>query len=87
MAYRDFQDAAGVAWTVWDTYPSRPELMDVEWRGGWLTFQSGTTRRRLAPIPAGWTEAPPSRLELMCKAAELSRRETPPYGNASSASE
>jgi hypothetical protein len=84
MAYRDFQDSAGVTWTVWDTYPSRPEAMDPEWRAGWLTFQSETARRRLTPVPAGWTEAPPSRLELMCKAAEPSRRETPPYGMESS---
>ena len=87
MAYREFQDSAGATWTVWDTYPSRPEGMDEAWRGGWLTFQCGTARRRLAPVPKGWTEAPVSRLELMCKAAEVSSRATPPKGIESSANE
>jgi len=87
MAYREFQDSEGVPWTVWDTYPSRPELMDSDWRGGWLTFKSGTACRRLAPVPAGWRDASASRLELMCKAAAPSRRETPPFGTQSTRGE
>lgn len=87
MAYREFQDSAGVTWTVWDTFPSRPEVMDPEWRSGWLTFQTGAARRRLAPIPPDWTEVSPSRLELMCKAAVPSRRDTPAYGSEWSAGE
>ena len=81
MAYREFRDSAGVSWTVWETYPTKPEMMEPVWRGGWLTFQSGTIRRRLAPIPKGWADALPIRLELMCKAAEASTlRETPARG-------
>lgn len=87
MAYREFQDAAGISWTVWETYPSRPEVVDGAWRSGWLTFQSGTARRRLAPIPKGWMEAPASRLELMCRAAEASFRMTPPGGTDTSIGE
>lgn len=87
MAYREFIDSAGEPWTVWDTYPTRPSGMDPKWREGWLTFQAGTTRRRLAPIPTNWTEASLSRLELMCKAAEPSPRQTPPFGSESSPSE
>lgn len=87
MAYREFLDSEGVSWTVWDTYPTRPTTMEPDWRDGWLTFQSGATRRRLAPIPQGWAEALPSRLELLCKAAEPVRRETPPYGTESAPSE
>jgi len=83
MAHREFEDSAGVAWTVWETYPSRPEVMDPVWRGGWLTFQNGIVRRRLAPIPKGWTDASSSRLELMCKSAELTRRDTPAGGTES----
>lgn len=83
MAHREFDDSAGLTWTVWETYPSRPEVMDAAWRGGWLTFQNGTIRRRLAPIPNGWTEASPSRLELMCKNAELTLRDTPAKGTES----
>jgi hypothetical protein len=87
MAYREFEDSAGSTWTVWDTYPSRPEGMDDSWRGGWLTFESGGIRRRLAPIPKGWTEAPASRLELMCKVAEASPRATPAKGTELSPNE
>lgn len=87
MAYREFRDSAGVSWKVWDTYPTRPETMEPEWRQGWLTFQSGAVRRRLAPIPSNWADAAQSRLELMCKAAEASRRDTPPSGTESSAGE
>ena len=70
-------------WTAWDTHPSRPEFMDPVWRDGWLTFESATARRRLAPIPKGWSEAAPTKLELMCKTAAPSRRETPPHGSKS----
>ena len=87
MPYREFQDSAGLTWTVWDTYPTKPEVIDPRWRGGWLAFQSGTVRRRLAPIPKGWIDASPSRLELMCKAAESTPRETPARGTESSPSD
>ena len=87
MAYREFQDSAGVALTVWDTRPSRTVGMEPKWHEGWLTFQSGTTRRRLAPVPKDWTEVSTSRLELMCKAAEPSRRDTPPSGTESTTDE
>jgi hypothetical protein len=78
MAYLEFQDSAGLTWRVWDTYPSRPEVIDTAWRDGWLTFECGAVRRRLTPIPNGWAEAEPPRLELMCKVAEPSRPETSP---------
>ncbi|HEX4685060.1 MAG TPA: hypothetical protein VH277_20245 [Gemmatimonadaceae bacterium] len=80
MASRVFQDSAGTTWTVWETYPTRPTTVPAAWRGGWLTFQSGTDRRRLAPIPKGWNESADPRLELMCKAAEAFSRATPIKG-------
>jgi len=87
MAYREFKDSAGTAWVVWDTHPARAETLEPDWRDGWLTFQADGTRRRLAPVPKGWTEATPERLELMCKAAQPSVRETPARGIESSALE
>ena len=78
MSYVEFQDSGGLTWKVWDTYPSRPEIIDTAWREGWLTFECGATRRRLAPIPKDWMEAAPPRLELMCKVAEPARSETSP---------
>src|SRR5918999_2144162 len=71
MPLRELTDSAGVAWRVWDTIPSAESVYDEHMRGGWLTFQnSAGSRRRLAPIPRGWEEAPVERLELMCRAAE-----------------
>lgn len=41
---------------------------------GWLAFQSGTERRRLAPIPADWTELTSSELlELLHRADQRAR--------------
>jgi len=85
MAYREFQDSGGLTWAVWETYPSRPDVVNADWRAGWLTFRSGTQRRRLAPIPKGWEEATPNRLELMCKAAEPSRPDVSDSGDESAA--
>jgi hypothetical protein len=82
VPYREFQDSAGSAWRVWDTYPTRPDTMAAKWRGGWLTFEGPAGRRRLAPIPKGWAEAPAARLELMCRGAEPALRATPPRGTA-----
>jgi hypothetical protein len=76
MAIREFTDSAGVAWRVWATRPPQAGAGYHEsFRSGWLTFESATgSRRRLAPIPRGWEDAPRERLELMCRAAEAVRR-------------
>lgn len=68
MALREFTDDRGERWRVWDTVPVRLEGMG-EFRSGWLTFDNGTERRRLAPVPPGWAELPPSRLELLLRVA------------------
>ena len=36
---------------------------------GWLAFQSGTARRRLAPIPDGWATRPDEELVRLCREA------------------
>lgn len=36
---------------------------------GWLTFQTGAQRRRLAPVPADWEAMPPSTLDELCRRA------------------
>jgi hypothetical protein len=57
---------------VWETRPTsdnvRPEL-----RGGWLTFEQGDARRRLAPIPDGWADLPDPELRRLCSAAQQER--------------
>jgi hypothetical protein len=62
---RFLTDADGAEWTIWEVKPrlqsasvplitSLPPLAD-ELRDGWLTFQSETERRRVAPAPTGWS--------------------------------
>ena len=36
---------------------------------GWLTFLSGTEKRRLSPIPQGWMEATEADLRELCDQA------------------
>jgi hypothetical protein len=74
MAVREFVDSSGVKWRVWNTRPSRGEMLSGEFEHGWLTFESPTSLRRCTPIPAGWETAPVDRLELMCRAATETRR-------------
>jgi hypothetical protein len=70
---REFTDSAGVAWRVWSTVPRADAVYDESLRSGWLTFESADTRKRLVPIPRGWEDATPERLDLMCRAAEVVR--------------
>jgi hypothetical protein len=81
MAVREFVDSSGVKWRVWNTRPSRGEMLSGEFEHGWLTFESAASLRRCTPIPAGWETAPPDRLELLCRVATETRRQTPSSGS------
>jgi len=69
MALREFDDEAGTRWIVWDTIPANTIGLTDEYRRGWLTFDSGADRCRLAPIPPDWTELPNERLTLLLRVA------------------
>jgi hypothetical protein len=69
MALRDFDEPAGTHWIVWDTIPDNTIGLTEEYRRGWLTFDNGTDRCRLAPIPPNWTELPTDRLPLLLRVA------------------
>lgn len=71
MAYVEFTDRAGRSWRVWHTIPSDDVVRSLpdDWKGGWLTFESGDEKRRLAPVPEGWDDLRPERLELLCRVA------------------
>jgi hypothetical protein len=59
MAFREFRDEVGTAWTVWDTYPQSAHTVGMPaLKGGWLTFEAGSERRRLVPAPVAWVDAP-----------------------------
>jgi hypothetical protein len=79
MPVREFVDSSGVKWRVWNTRPSRGEMLSGEFEHGWLTFQSVTSLRRCTPIPPDWETAPPTRLEQICRQAPEIRR-TPSTG-------
>ncbi|CAA9319912.1 MAG: hypothetical protein AVDCRST_MAG89-1599 [uncultured Gemmatimonadetes bacterium] len=56
MAHREFMDAAGSRWQVWDTRPRSKAEVRARYAGGWLSFESDGERRRLHPIPDRWEE-------------------------------
>ena len=41
-----------------------------EYNDGWLCFESEGEKRRLVPVPEGWTEAGPDRLSSYLQAAK-----------------
>ena len=70
MPLREFVDASGVSWRVWDTAPGRLDGLALAYQRGWLTFDNGTERFRLAPIPADWDALSDERLALLLRVAE-----------------
>lgn len=78
MASREFIDSQGVAWTVWSVVPgemsstlARLSGQGSERRMPWLVFQSAEgEKRRLVPIPDGWTDSDAYTLERWTMRAE-----------------
>jgi hypothetical protein len=79
VAIRDFTDGDGVRWSVWSTLPTAKGVVG-SLRQGWLTFEAGGDRRRLAPIPLNWENASLSELRAMCARAGRLQR-TPATGS------
>lgn len=48
--------------------------LPVQFRGGWLAFQSQVESRRLAPIPTDWASLPDSELAVLVRSAPPTRR-------------
>ena len=77
MALREFTDADGRRWEVWDIRPTLSYSLvteaEVEGARGWLAFKSRDgERRRLAPIPVapeGWSAATEAQLCSWCAEA------------------
>jgi hypothetical protein len=83
MPFREFDDAAGVRWVVWSTVPTNGVALSSGMETGWLTLESSTERRRIAPIPEGWATASDARLEQLLKVAAQVPRTDPIVGVAS----
>jgi len=77
MGLREFEDTEGRSWRVWDTMPVRAGGIIDESQGGWLTFDNGAERWRLAPIPRGWEMLPAERLVLLLRHAHPAGRREP----------
>ena len=70
MARRRFTDAKGIDWEVFDVIvraePNQRRLAHSQQLAAtkaWLVFESANERRRLAPFPIAWEEAPNAELE------------------------
>src|SRR4051812_32594458 len=73
VASRSFEDSSGILWEVFEVRRTSATPGGVS-RGlerGWLTFQSTVGKRRLAPFPAGWSDAEASELERLCATARV----------------
>lgn len=81
---REFKDPTGKIWRVWDVYPSLRAksaagtddtsqicvpFPNRELSDGWLCFESGSEKRRLAPIPPEWEICGTSMLAELCDRA------------------
>jgi hypothetical protein len=50
---------------------ARPRgVLRPEFERGWLCFDAGMFRRRLAPVPTGWEDCSDAELEALCGRAE-----------------
>ena len=59
MAHRRITDDNQKVWDVWEVNVSgstRRIVVPADMQSGWLAFQCGEERRRLAPPPASWNE-------------------------------
>lgn len=68
---RRFTDERGTEWRVFEMHStslseSSRHSLPAHWREGWLVFENGEERRRLAPIPAQWEELPEDRMRELC---------------------
>jgi hypothetical protein len=72
---RTFQDDSGGTWSVYEVSADtlsfgRRNFLPSDFREGWLVFESGEVRRRLAPRPPEWQDFPVSALRQLLERAE-----------------
>src|SRR5438094_5976562 len=80
MAVREFTDSLGRQWRAWDVTPDdlSPRTKDEDYLAqldhtGWIVFETraGDDKRRLYPIPKGWSELPDAELGVLLEKAEV----------------
>lgn len=82
MSHRVITDALGASWQVWEVIPGAladrlPVVVAPRFATGWLAFERIDTplgaspeKRRLAPVPADWADAPEHELLAMLSTAQ-----------------
>lgn len=80
MPVREFTEAGGRRWRVWDVWPESVEAPTKEeaylvriFHMGWLVFETVNEdeKRRLAPIPPGWSALPDDQLDALRRRADV----------------
>jgi len=80
MPVREFVDSSGKEWRAWDVAPDDlnartkdEDYLATLYYTGWIVFETkaGTEKRRLYPIPKGWSELPEAELEVLLNKAEV----------------
>ena len=80
MAHRRIVDNQDNVWDVWEvnpsaSSPSRRLAVPADLQSGWLAFQCGEERRRIAPLPEAWSEMSDAALvQLMSQANPIRPR-------------
>lgn len=77
MAVRTFETPDGTRWNVWEVIPARVSdfrstqgsHLPRDLADGWLCFDCGTEKRRLAPLPANWHARSDDELRFWWRAA------------------
>jgi hypothetical protein len=80
VAVRDFTDSQGRNWRVWEVTPESiyPRTREEDYLAamyitGWLAFETRAEddKRRLFPVPTGWSDLPVAELEVLLQQAEI----------------
>ena len=67
---RQFRLDDGEECSVFRVLPGLSDLVDPDFVDGWLCFDRGSERRRLAPIPDDWESLPDGELSQMWARAQ-----------------
>ena len=79
MSVREFRDSQGRDWRAWDVAPDdlnarikNEDFLAALNYTGWIVFETRneSEKRRLYPIPKGWSELPDPELEALLEQAE-----------------
>lgn len=78
MAVRTFESPDGITWTAWEVIPGQVSEfrstfgshLPAQMAEGWLCFDCGSEKRRLAPLPSDWAGRTEAELWFLCRAAD-----------------